>query len=208
MISRRHIFIPVCQNSFLCTDNAALHPIGAGLSPVIARQAKRQSRSRVIKIGAKVVSHGGTSLSNWRRLRCRGSCSEKSSSSSMGCGRPLCRRDNGPFQWQSRPPDRTGVCCAGRSAPSQCGVVTGSGFSSPNQPGQVRTTAYHDGSGPDSRSDAHSAIIVGGWEKQSGESRVCLAKQLGSLLRVARWGAAFLIQPLIGHGADNDRLHV
>ena len=64
------------------------------------------------------------------------------------------------------------MCCAGRSAPSQCGVVTGSGFSSPNQPDQVRTTAYHDGSGPDSRSDAHSAIIVGGWEKQSGESRV------------------------------------
>ena len=64
------------------------------------------------------------------------------------------------------------MCCAGRSAPSQCGVVTGSGFSSPNQPDQVRTTAYHDGSGPDSRSDAHSAIIVGGWEKQSGESRI------------------------------------
>ena len=64
------------------------------------------------------------------------------------------------------------MCCAGRSAPSQCGVVTGSGSSSPNQPDQVRTTAYHDGSGPDSRSDAHSAIIVGGWEKQSGESRL------------------------------------
>ena len=48
----------------------------------------------------------------------------------------------------------------------------GSGFSSPNQPDQVRTTAYHDGSGPDSRSDAHSAITVGGWEKQSGESRL------------------------------------
>ena len=36
----------------------------------------------------------------------------------------------------------------------------------------MRTTAYHDGSGPDSRTDAHSAIIVGGWEKQSGESRL------------------------------------
>ena len=51
-----------------------------------------------------------------------------------------------------------GVCCAGRSAPSQCGVVTGPGFSLPNQPHQVRTTAYHDSSGPNSRSDAHSAI--------------------------------------------------
>lgn len=72
----------------------------------------------------------------------------------------------------SRSPDRTGVCCAGRSAPSQCGVVTGPGFSSPNQPDQERTTAYHDSSGPDSQSDAHSAIIVGGWDKPSGESRL------------------------------------
>lgn len=71
----------------------------------------------------------------------------------------------------SRAPDRTGMRGADRSAPSQCGVVTGPGFSSPNQPDQMRTTAYHDSSGPDSQSDAHSAIIVGGWENPSGESR-------------------------------------
>ncbi len=72
----------------------------------------------------------------------------------------------------SRSPDRTDVCCAGRSAPSQCGVVTGPSFSSPNQPDQVRTTAYHDSSGPESRSDGHGANIVGNWKEPSGESRI------------------------------------
>ncbi len=71
----------------------------------------------------------------------------------------------------SRSPDRTGLCRAGRSAPSQCEMVTGPGFSSPNQPDQVQTTAYHDSSGPNSRSDAHCATIVGDWEEPSGESR-------------------------------------
>ena len=71
----------------------------------------------------------------------------------------------------SRSPDRTGVCCAGRSVPSQCEMVTGPGFSSPNQPDQERTTAYRDSSGPDSRSDAHCATNVGDWEEPSGESR-------------------------------------
>ena len=70
----------------------------------------------------------------------------------------------------SRSPDRTGVCCAGRSAPSKCEMVTGPGFSSPNQPDQERTTAYRDSSGPDSRSDAHCATIFGDWEEPSGES--------------------------------------
>ena len=56
--------------------------------------------------------------------------------------------------------------------PSQYGVVTGPGFSLPNQPDQVRTTAYHDSSGSDSRSDAHSAIIVDDREEPSGESRL------------------------------------
>ena len=41
------------------------------------------------------------------------------------------------------------------SAPSQCEMVTGPGFSSPNPPDQERTTAYRDSSGPNSRSDAH-----------------------------------------------------
>ncbi len=76
-----------------------------------------------------------------------------------------------PYPVASRAPDRTGVCCAGRSAPSQCEMVTGPGFSSPNQPDQERTTAYRDRSGPDSRSDAHCATTVGDWEEPSGESR-------------------------------------
>ena len=71
----------------------------------------------------------------------------------------------------SRSPDGTGVRRAGRSAPSQCEMATGPGFSSPNQPGQERTTAYRDSSGPKSRSDAHGATIVGDWEEPSGESR-------------------------------------
>ena len=53
----------------------------------------------------------------------------------------------------------------------QCEMVTGSSFSSPNQPDQERTTAYRDSSGPDSRSDAHCATVVGNWEEPSGESR-------------------------------------
>jgi len=50
-------------------------------------------------------------------------------------------------------------------------MVTRPGFSSPNQPDQEWTTAYRDSSGPDSRSDAHCASIVGDWEEPSGESR-------------------------------------
>ncbi len=72
----------------------------------------------------------------------------------------------------SRSPDRTGVCRAGRSAPSQCGVVTGPGFSSSNQPDQERTTAYRDSSGSNSQPHAHCATIVGDWEEPSGESRL------------------------------------
>ena len=53
----------------------------------------------------------------------------------------------------------------------QCEMVTGPGFSSPNQPDQERTTAYRDSSGPDSRAHAHCASIVGDWEEPSGESR-------------------------------------
>ncbi len=51
-------------------------------------------------------------------------------------------------------------------------MVTGPGFSSPNQPDQERTTAYRDSSGPDSRSDAHCAIIIGNWEELSREYRL------------------------------------
>ncbi len=52
--------------------------------------------------------------------------------------------------------------------------ICGPGFSSPNQPDRERTTAYRDSSGPDSRSDAHCATIVGDWEEPSGESRLNL----------------------------------
>jgi len=38
----------------------------------------------------------------------------------------------------------------------------------------VRTTAYHDSSRPDSWSDDHPAIIIGGWEKPSGESQLSM----------------------------------
>ncbi len=76
----------------------------------------------------------------------------------------------------SRTPNRTGVCGAGRSAPSQCEMVTGPGFLSPNQPDQERTTAYRDSPGPDSRSDDPCATIIGDWEEPSGESRTRSAR--------------------------------
>ncbi len=72
----------------------------------------------------------------------------------------------------SRSPDRTGVCCAGRSAPSQCEMATAPRFSSPNQPDQGRTKAYRDSSGPGSRSAPRCATNVGDWEEPSGESRL------------------------------------
>ena len=92
----------------------------------------------------------------------------------------------------SRSPDRTGVCCAGRNAPSQCEMVTRPGFSSPNQPDQERSTAYRDSSGPDSFSDAHCAITVGDWEEPSGESRLIQVNLVIVFLifRVHRTGSA------------------
>jgi hypothetical protein len=51
-------------------------------------------------------------------------------------------------------------------------MVTGPGFLSSNQPDKGRATAYRDSSGPDSRSDARYATIVGDWEEPSGECRV------------------------------------
>ncbi len=70
-----------------------------------------------------------------------------------------------------RSPDRTGLCCAGRSMLSQCEMVTGPNFSSLNLPDQKRTTASRDSSGPKLRQDASCAIIVSEWEELSGESR-------------------------------------
>ena len=68
----------------------------------------------------------------------------------------------------------TDVCRAGQSALSQCEIATGPGFSSPNQPGQERTTAYRVISGPDFRLDAHWATIVGDWEEPSEESWISI----------------------------------
>ncbi len=48
----------------------------------------------------------------------------------------------------------------------------GAGLLIAHQPDQERTTAYRDSSGPESRSDAHCAIIVGDWEDPSGETRL------------------------------------
>ena len=57
---------------------------------------------------------------------------------------------------------------------SKCALTVRNGqgpeFSSPNQPDQERTMACRDSSGPESRSDAHCATIVGGWEEPSGEN--------------------------------------
>ena len=64
------------------------------------------------------------------------------------------------------------MCCAGRSAPSQCEMVTGPGCSSPNRLDKERTTAYRASAGPDSWADAHCATIVANWEEPSGESRL------------------------------------
>ncbi len=71
----------------------------------------------------------------------------------------------------SRSPNRTSVCCAGRSAPSQCKMITVPGCSSSNQLDKERTMAYRASAGPDSRPDAHCATNVGNWGEPSGESR-------------------------------------
>ncbi len=49
-------------------------------------------------------------------------------------------------------------------------MVTGTGFSSPNQPDQEGTTAYRASSRPDSWPDAQCATIVRDWEEAYGES--------------------------------------
>ncbi len=68
----------------------------------------------------------------------------------------------------SRSPDRTGVYCAGRSAPSQGELVTGPRCSSPNQPDKERITTYRASAGPESWADAHCATIVGDWRSHLG----------------------------------------
>ena len=129
-------------------------------------------RDRIIKIGAKVVSHGRYVTFQLAEV---------------AVPREPVRKNPPPHLWAaaghfaamaaahsgaSRSPDRTGVCCAGQSAPSQCEMVTGPDFSSANQPDQKRTTAHRDSSGPNLQLDAHFATIVGDREEPSGESRL------------------------------------
>ena len=71
---------------------------------------------------------------------------------------------------RDRRPGKPSALSPGRQAMA-VRMVTGSSFSSPNQPDQERTTAYRDSSGPDSQLDAHCATVVGDWEEPSGESR-------------------------------------
>ncbi len=85
------------------------------------------------------------------------------------------------------------MCCTRWSTPSLCEMVTGPGFSSPNQPGQVWTTAYRVSSGPNSRSDAHCDTILGDWDEPSGESRLDIISK------------HFLVEPeLLSESDDSD----
>ena len=177
------------------------HPVDAPVVPEIPQQRGPASASRPglqprqLHADAGLAEGGGALVSDHAQEKadqdwCQGREPRpvRHFPTGGGCGAEGAVPKNPPsHRWAAAGP------CAGRPTTGriQCAIPAArSGFSSPNQPDQVRTTAYHDGSGPNSRSDAHSAIIVGGWEKQSGESRVCLAKQLGSLLRVARRGGS------------------
>ncbi len=80
-------------------------------------------------------------------------------------------------------------------------MVTGPGFSSPNQPDKERTTTYRASSGPDSRSDAHCATIVGNWEEPSGESRLKYfqgKRRIPAPLIIRRHAGATSLQDLAG----------
>jgi len=71
--------------------------------------------------------------------------------------------------------------------PSRHEKLTRPGLPSPNQPNRERAIVYRDGSGPNSRSDAHCAIIVGDWEEPSGESRLKAIEEAGTELRDLVW---------------------
>ena len=95
-------------------------------------------REKLIKIGAKVVSHG-----RYVTFPTGGGCGAEGA---VPTNPPPHRwAAAGPFAAMtafhpvaSRSRDRTGVCCAGRSVPSQCEMFTGPGFSSPSKPDQER----------------------------------------------------------------------
>ena len=72
----------------------------------------------------------------------------------------------------SKSPDRTGVCCAGRSAPSQRKMVTGPRFSSQIRPNQVEAMAYRASAGPDLPRSPTCSNVLSDWTEPSGESRI------------------------------------
>ena len=53
-------------------------------------------REKLVKIGAKVVSHGRYVTFQLAEVAVPRELFRKISASSMGCGRPLCRHDGGP----------------------------------------------------------------------------------------------------------------
>jgi hypothetical protein len=92
-----------------------------------------------------------------------------------GCGQHLYRHDGAPSSSiQIARQDRCVLRRSECALPVQNGH--GAGLLLSNQLDKERTAAYRDSSGPNSRSDAHYATIVGNWEEPSGESRlVCWA---------------------------------
>ncbi len=72
-----------------------------------------------------------------------------------------------PHPVASKSPGSTGVRCTGLCAPSQYEMVTGPGFSSPNQLDKDPATADRAGAGPYSWADAQCATIVGNWRERS-----------------------------------------
>ncbi len=81
---------------------------------------------------------------------------------------PIYRHDDGPSSiLQIARQDR----CVPRR--SKCALTVRNGHGAEfliAQSARSRATAYRDSSGPESRSDAHCATIIGDWEEPSGES--------------------------------------
>ena len=48
------------------------------LPTAVAHWSLTSLREKLVKIGAKIVTHAGTSSSRWPRSRCRATCSKKS----------------------------------------------------------------------------------------------------------------------------------
>ena len=129
----------------------------------------------------------GTSRSNWPRLRCRGSCSEKSSASSMGCGRPLCRHDGGPSsRIQVARQDRSVLWRSQRALTVRNGH--GAEFLIAKS---ARSRADHSLSlqlRAEFVVECNCATLVGDWEEPNGESRLIV-----ETLFAKRWGCGRLL---------------